>query len=248
MANHMKAVFYGVHDYEAFCAAGQNMISLIKAPDGIFVGDNLFAFNRNLSFLDDAKMMAAFNAHASLAEEQAAIWRTHLNCWFARRAMALDGDLVECACHRGTTARIVADYVDLADSDKTMWLYNPPESERSKRPHHGQPRTGGDRRAEVATRFTAFPNVRIVDGKLPDTLAKNAPERIAHLHLDLHDAAAELAVLEVFFDRIVIGGTIVFDDYGWLACRKQKLAEDAFLAGRGASVLELPTGQGLLIR
>ena len=248
MANHMKAVFYGVHDYKAFCAAGQNMISLIKAPDGIFIGDNLFAFNRNLSFLDDAKMMAAFNAHAELPEEQAALWRTHLNCWFARRAMALEGDLVECACHRGTTARIVADYVDLADSDKTMWLYDPPRSDSTAKSHPSKPRNGANRRAGVMARFAEFPNARIVAGELPGVLAEHAPARIAHLHLDLRNAATELAVLEVFFDRLVTGGTIVFDDYGWLACRKQKLADDEWLAGRGASVLELPTGQGLLIK
>lgn len=248
MANHMKAVFYGVHDYEAFCAAGQNMISLIKAPDGIFVGDNLFAFNRNLSFLDDARMMAAFNAHAELPEEQAAIWRTHLNCWCARRAMGLDGDLVECPCHRGTTARIVADYVGLADSGKTMWLYDPPDDGNGGPPRPGLPRNGGDPHAEVRTRFAGLANVRIVDGALPGVLEDDSPERIAHLHLDMHAVAGELAVLEALFDRVVTGGTIVFDDYGWLACRKQKLAEDAWLAARGASVLELPTGQGLLIK
>lgn len=248
MANHMKAVFYGVHDYEAFCAAGQNMISLIKAPDGIFIGDNLFAFNRNLSFLDDEKMMSAFNAHAELAEEQAAIWRIHLNCWFARRAMTIDGDLVECACHRGTTARIVADYVDLADSDKTLWLYDPPRSGNAAKPHTSAPHDGANSPVDLKTRFADFPNARIVTGKLPDVLAENAPERIAHLHLDMNDADPELAVLEVLFDRVSIGGTIVFDDYGWLARRKQKLAEDEWLAARGACILELPTGQGLLIR
>lgn len=248
MANHMKAVFYGVHDYEAFCAAGQNMISLIKAPDGIFVGDNLFAFNRNLSFLDDAKMMAAFDAHADLPEEQAGIWRTHVNCWFARRAMALEGDLVECACHRGTMARIVADYVDLADGTKTMWLYDPPGAANGVRSHPGASRNGAGHHAGLAARFAGLPNVRIVAGKVPDMFADQAPGRVAHLHLELHDAAEELAALAFFFDRVTTGGTIVFDGYGWLACRKQKLAADQWLAGRNTSILELPTGQGLLIR
>jgi O-methyltransferase len=54
--------------------------------------------------------------------------------------------------------------------------------------------------------------------------------------------------LEFFFDRLVTGGTIIFDDYGWLAYRAQEAAEDAWLAERGFSALELPTGQGLLIK
>ena len=38
--------------------------------------------------------------------------------------MVLDGDIVECACYKGTSARIVTDYVDLNASDKIFYLYN----------------------------------------------------------------------------------------------------------------------------
>lgn len=44
------------------------------------------------------------------------------------------------------------------------------------------------------------------------------------------------------------GGTIVLDDYGWLGYGDQKTVEDEFFAARGYQVLELPTGQGLLIK
>ena len=71
---------------------------------------------------------------------------------------------------------------------------------------------------------------------------------MSHAHIDLNDVTAELAALEFFFDRLVPGGTIILDDYGWLYYREQKLAEDAWLAERGYSILELPTGQGLLIK
>ena len=41
---------------------------------------------------------------------------------------------------------------------------------------------------------------------------------------------------------------MVFDDYGWHLFRKQKDAEDAFMAERGYAILELPTGQGLVVK
>ena len=41
---------------------------------------------------------------------------------------------------------------------------------------------------------------------------------------------------------------IVLDDYGWSLYRAQKQAEDAFFAERGYLVLELPTGQGLVVK
>ena len=43
-------------------------------------------------------------------------------------------------------------------------------------------------------------------------------------------------------------GIIISDDYGLLAHRVQKAVEDTWLAERGFIVLELLTGQGLLIK
>ena len=57
-----------------------------------------------------------------------------------------------------------------------------------------------------------------------------------------------MAALEHLFDRVTKGGIIIFDDYGWSGYVKQKIAEDAFMAARDHYIMELPTGQGLLIK
>jgi hypothetical protein len=41
---------------------------------------------------------------------------------------------------------------------------------------------------------------------------------------------------------------IVFDDYGWIGYRSQKIAEDGWMSERDHRILELPTGQGLVIK
>jgi hypothetical protein len=38
------------------------------------------------------------------------------------------------------------------------------------------------------------------------------------------------------------------DDHGWFGYRPQKRALDEFAASRGAMILTLPTGQGLLLK
>lgn len=38
------------------------------------------------------------------------------------------------------------------------------------------------------------------------------------------------------------------DDYGWNVYRTQKDAEDARFAERGRTVIELPTGQGMVVK
>jgi O-methyltransferase len=100
----------------------------------------------------------------------------------------------------------------------------------------------------VVEKFRDVANVRIVRGVLPEVLADIAPEKIAFLHIDINSPAAEIGTLEVLFDRVAAGGIVVFDDYGWHLFRKQKEAEDAFMAARGYRILELPTGQGLLVK
>jgi O-methyltransferase len=100
----------------------------------------------------------------------------------------------------------------------------------------------------VTRRFAGLPNVRIIRGVLPDTLDECCPGQIAYLHIDLNSPVVEVEILNRLFDRVVAGGVIVFDDYGWCEFFKQKQAEDEFMARRGYSILELPTGQGLVVK
>jgi hypothetical protein len=102
--------------------------------------------------------------------------------------------------------------------------------------------------ADVKARFADTPNVTITQGKVPDVLAEVAPEKIAFMHLDLNNADAEIGALEVLFERMVPGAILVLDDYGWMGYRNQKLAEDPWFAKRGYRILEMPTGQGLVIK
>ena len=83
---------------------------------------------------------------------------------------------------------------------------------------------------------------------MPQILDEVAPEKTAYLHLDLNDANAELGALNFFWDRIVPGRSIVLDDYGWISYRAQKLVEDRSFAKRGYGIMELPTGQELVIK
>ena len=57
-----------------------------------------------------------------------------------------------------------------------------------------------------------------------------------------------MAVAEAIWDRLTPGGMIVLDDYGFGGHEEQRAAWDAFTAARGARVLALPTGQGLISR
>jgi len=54
--------------------------------------------------------------------------------------------------------------------------------------------------------------------------------------------------LHVLLDRVAPGGIVIFDDYGWKHFQNHKEATDRYMAERGQVIMELPTGQGLMIK
>jgi predicted O-methyltransferase YrrM len=64
----------------------------------------------------------------------------------------------------------------------------------------------------------------------------------------MNSSASELAALEHLFDRVSPGGVVIFDDFGWMGYDKQTVAEIDFMRERGHDILELPTGQGMVIK
>ncbi|GAA4417574.1 class I SAM-dependent methyltransferase [Acidovorax lacteus] len=248
MANHLTTAFFGLNDSNGFVEGIQKAVNCIGLQQGIYTGDNLFTYNRNLGFLEDEAFMAAFREHAQTPIEQAVIWRMSTILWGVRNGLRLEGDFVECACYKGTTVRVVCDAVDFgAHSDRHYYLYDLFDHDPSQ-PHHAMPEHSKELYGQVKARFSGFPNVTVTQGRVPDVLEQVAPQKIAFMHLDMNNAEAEIGALEVLFDRMVPGAILVLDDYGWLGYRAQKLAEDPWFAKRGYHVLEMPTGQGLVIK
>lgn len=252
MKNHLTNCFYGAANGAEFIKGIQAAINQLT-PQGIFAGDNLFTFSRNLGFLDDVAFMQAFESNIrndgtpESEVERSIIWRTHVLAWAASSCLCLKGDFVECACYRGTSAKILCDYLDFNKTGKHYYLYDMFEHQEGSGYLQMQSH-GAKLYEEVKRRFVEYPNVHVTQGSVPEVLHTIAPESISFMHLDINSVEAEIGALLVLFDRIVPGGMIVLDDYGWLGYRAQKLAEDPFFAERGLRVLELPTGQGLVIK
>lgn len=248
MGNHLTTAFFGIADNQGFIDGIQKAVHSINGGDGIYTGDNLFTYHRNLSFLGDGPFMEAFKKHTNTEVEKALLWRFSTVLWGLRNGLRLEGDFVECACYKGTTARIICEAVDFAKyNDRHYYLYDLFDHDPSQ-PHHAMPEHSKHLYASVKERFLPFPNVTVTQGKVPEILSEISPQKIAFMHLDLNNADAEVGALDVLFDRMVPGALLVLDDYGWLGYRQQKLAEDPWFEKRGYRVLELPTGQGLVIK
>ena len=71
-------------------------------------------------------------------------------------------------------------------------------------------------------------------------------EKVAFLHIDLNNAAAEAGALRYFWPKVVQGGIIVLDDYAQVL--SQNHAMNVLAAELGFSILTTGTGQGIIVK
>jgi hypothetical protein len=230
----------------------------------LFWGDRMLSLDKAMAFLDEPDFAKAYatvrgnHIYDSYDSPHTVAWRLNTLVWAARGALHVDGDFVECGVFKGDMSWTILSILGEALKDRTFYLYDSFEGllpSDDVYPGHvdfiefankiyGDPEIY----TSVVQRFAGNPNVKVIKGFLPDSLSQGAPERIAFLHLDLNAAMPEVAVMGALFDRITPGGIIVYDDYGWFVCEQQRLAADKFAASRNHKILELPTGQGLLVK
>ncbi len=180
-------------------------------------------------------------------------WRVYVLCWAAAHALRLEGDFVECGVNRGGFSRAVTDYVAFdKHPGRTFYLLDTycgiPEQDGGEAAEH-YTAAYPDCYDEVCATFRPFPNVRIVRGRVPDTLLQVPSERVAYLSIDMNCVGPEIAAATYFWDKLVPGAVIILDDYGagvWH--RDQRQAFDRFAQERGVEVLTLPTCQGLMLK
>jgi len=254
-------------DEKAAALVFDGAIDLIRHNHrSLFWGDRMLLLDRAAGFLDDPAFRRAISTASSstganpYTSPNGISWRFHTLIWAARQALTVPGDFVECGVYEGDMSWVLTEMVDLPNAGRRLHLFDtfagfaPKYSSEADFPDAPEFFAVADKdykRPEiydyVRRRFAAKPYVAIHRGAVPDTLV-DAPEVIAFLHLDMNSPGPERAALDALYDRVSPGGTLVFDDYGWVLHRRQKQAADEFIAARGHTIIELPTGQGLAVK
>lgn len=228
--------------------------------------DFLRTWNKSVDFLGDPRFMAAYRrgmdsghviGRSPGSNEDIHIeWRIHTCCWAAWHACRLAGDFVECGTNTGIMSLAVCEYVDFNRTGKNFFLFDtfagiPVDqiSERERALGRADENAMYPDCWQIAQQnFAAFPRAQLIRGRVPDTLSSVEIDQVCYLCIDMNIAKPERAAIEHFWDRLVVGAPVIFDDYGWLAYREQKETLDDFARGKGVEIMTLPTGQGLLIK
>lgn len=218
-----------------------------------FVSEGMATWFKTLPFDDDPKFLALADKHSALLPIPNWHWNLQTALWAVKRCRAVPGDYVELGVFKGHTTLFCSEYVGFQDWPREWWLYDtfegiPVEQQAPGWEARNKVYQGTYSHEEVVARFAAFPNIKVIKGRVPDVLEGPTPSQIAFMHIDLNNAPAEIGALEILFNRVSPGGIVLLDDYCWSTCRAQHDAEKAWFGARGLEVLPFPTGQGLLIK
>lgn len=233
----------------------QQVLDQQPAPQWTYAEDGLCTMHL-ADFLNDPSFQKAYGAAKATGAwpEGDLRWRVYTALWAARQAWKLEGDFVECGVYRGGLATAI--FTDLP------WKQHPSRSFYLLDTFHGFP---ADQRhlaadvhrddytediwPQVQVHFKQFPSAKLVRGPIPQTLSQVASASITYLSIDMNCAEPEVAALEYFWPRLVIGGIVLLDDYAFAEpYRRQKEAIDRWALPQSLNILSLPTGQGLLIK
>jgi O-methyltransferase len=159
-------------------------------------------------------------------------------------AQRLEGDIVECGVWNGGSAAVMgvacrqdphyatARMLWLFDSFQGLPAPGARDGEIEKKSFFKGWNRGDTTKVVRVFEKVGFPNaqVKIVPGWFDVTLKTAAVNQIAVLHIDADWYDSVKLVLDAFYDKVVPGGFLVFDDYGvWQGCR---LAVNDFFAER----------------
>ncbi|MDR0360866.1 MAG: TylF/MycF family methyltransferase [bacterium] len=173
------------------------------------------------------------------------LWRT------LQQATHLDGDVLECGVFRGGTALLAAETVTTKEAEKAVHLFDtfegmPQTTEGID--HFEQGWLGRTSAGDVCTLLEPYPCVQVHAGFMPETFDGLDIPSISWAHVDVDIYQSVRDCIDFIYPRLVRGGYMIFDDYGFPSCTSARRAVDEAFADKPEVPLCLPTGQCLVVK
>jgi len=204
-------------------ALGKVGLRLAHLPTGRSEYDYVYPFANYAPWNSDSAFLSAYESirRNTLVD----IYR----CWklwsLVNRTEKLGGGILDVGVWRGGTGALVAKRAQLGAVKSPVYLCDTFEGV-VKAGSHDTVYKGGEHAAtsqpvvEDLVRTLKLENVRILKGIFPDETAHlvdpGARFRLCHIDVDVYSSARD--VMTWIWDRMVPGGIVVYDDYGFSAC------------------------------
>lgn len=238
-----------------------NRIASHKGEKATYNSDGLIVFNSS-SCLEEPLFETAYQRSLAVndwrglnGERFDMRWRYYMVCYFANKVKHLEGDFAECGVYKGGYATALMEYTGFASLHKKMWLF---DTYNGLVPDH---LSAAEIKSGLFEKYSHYDDcyewvchifknkpVEIIKGTVPDTLPQCTAAKLCYLSIDMNCTGPEIAAAHFFWDRVVPGGVILLDDYGFIGHEEQHHAFNAFAKEKNVQILQLPTGQGVIFK
>ena len=167
--------------------------------------------------------------------------------------LSLKGDVIELGVFQGGSLKFMREVMDKAGSPQNLYGFDTFEGHAVITEHDGGVHkkemfsTGGIE--EIAT-YVNDPRVQLIKGDVSQTispfLAQSSGIALAHFDMDVYQPTAD--ALPLVYEKLLPGGIILFDDYGFISCPGVKRAADDFLMTVHTTHFHLMTGQMIIVK
>lgn len=169
----------------------------------------------------------------------------------ALNALRMPGEFWECGVYKGGTARMFAELLSAQGDTRPMHLFDTFAGMPETHPEHDLHRMGdfADTSLESVRNFVGSKGqAEFHPGLIPDTFVPMESSAIAFAHIDVDIYRSVKDCCAFIYPRLVPGGIVVFDDYGFPSCPGAREAVDEFFQNKSETPLVLPTGQAIVIK
>jgi O-methyltransferase len=232
--------------------------SATPGPEYVFEADGLATVHYS-PFLADEEWSAAYEQMArDWYPDMSGFdirWRMWILTSIARQVRELPGDVAEFGVYRAGCAQMILGTVGLAPGtryhlfDTFAGIADHELTEREREEGYAG-RLANTSVEHVEQRLSPWRDALVFHvGDVFDTIPKTDTGDLSLVHMDLNASAPTRLALDYSYPRVVPGGAIVFDDYGWdPVSYEQRDVIEEFCRDVPENLLALPSGQALLIK
>lgn len=168
------------------------------------------------------------------------------------------GNVAECGCWRGLSSYQIATNLKQMHFSQRYYIFDSFEGLSEFDKEDGKQTltvNENDRRKEFAyaddlvkNNLKEFDFIDYKKGWIPERFGEVADKKFSFVHIDVDLYQPIKDSLEFFYSRLVPGGIIVLDDYGYLNFPGAKIAVDEFLLETPTFFLPIPSGSAFIMK
>jgi len=162
----------------------------------------------------------------------------------------LNSDTAECGVFHGASSYLICSVMQ-GQPGRKHHLFDSFEGLSQPESGDGNYWSKGDLNVDIDTvksNLSEFNFVEYHKGWIPDTFAEAKQTNFSFVHIDVDLYQPTYDSVAFFYDRMVKGGVILCDDYGFTSCHGATRAFDEFFSDKPECIVNVPTGQAFVIK